>query len=133
MPTLNFNAGKNIIVPNENNTTYRGLGGDDTYVISKATIKNSKIDIVDTSSNSLKDKNSAEISKNDTEAVIALRDLQKGITVLDLSFLDIDPGTTVEIKSHYWNRKDLDPMWFSVAGEIGIWNFFDIADNSLVA
>ena len=132
MPTLNFNAGKNIIVPNENNTTYRGLEGGDTYVISKATIKNSKIDIVDTSSNSLKDKNSAEISKNDTEAVIALRDLQKGITVLDLSFLDIDPGTTVEIKSHYWNRKDLDPMWFSVAGEIGIWNFFDIADNSLV-
>ena len=113
MPTLNFNAGKNIIVPNEDNTTYRGLGDGDTYVISKATIKNSKIDIVDTSSNSLKDKNSAEISKNDTEAVIALRDLQKGITVLDLSFLDIDPGTSVEIKGHYWHGSlDDDPVWY---------------------
>jgi hypothetical protein len=48
MATLNFNAGKNIIVPNENNTTYRGLEGGDIYVISKATVKNSKIDIIDT-------------------------------------------------------------------------------------
>jgi hypothetical protein len=136
MPTLNFNAGKNIIVPNEDNTTYRGLGDGDTYVISKATEKNSKIDIVDTSTDPLKDKNSVEISKNDTEAVIALRDLQKGITVLDLSFLDIDPGTTVEIKSHYWNGEGYDPQWYSGDGgeefSTGIWNFFDIVDNSLV-
>ena len=48
MPTLNFNSGNNIIIPTENNTTYRGLEGDDTYIISKATVKNSKIDIVDT-------------------------------------------------------------------------------------
>ena len=48
MPTLNFNSGNNIIVPTENKTTYRGLEGNDTYIISKATVKNSKIDIVDT-------------------------------------------------------------------------------------
>ncbi len=48
MPTLNFNSGNNIIVPTENKTTYRGLEGDDTYIISKATVKNSKIDIIDT-------------------------------------------------------------------------------------
>ena len=115
---------KNIIVPNEDNTTYRGLGDGDTYVISKATEKNSKIDIVDTSTDPLKDKNSVEISKNDTEAVIALRDLQKGITVLDLSFLDIDPGTTVEIKSHYWNGEGYDPQWYSRRWWRGIfyWN-----------
>ena len=112
------------------------MEGGDTYVISKATEKNSKIDIVDTSTDPLKDKNSVEISKNDTEAVIALRDLQKGITVLDLSFLDIDPGTTVEIKSHYWNGEGYDPQWYSGDGgeefSTGIWNFFDIVDNSLV-
>ena len=48
MPTLNFNSGNNIIIPTENNTTYRGLEGNDTYIISKATVKNSKIDIIDT-------------------------------------------------------------------------------------
>ena len=48
MPTLNFNSGNNIIIPTENKTTYRGLGGNDTYIISKATEKNGKIDIIDT-------------------------------------------------------------------------------------
>ena len=48
MPTLNYNSGNNIIIPTENKTTYRGLGGNDTYIISKATEKNSKIDIIDT-------------------------------------------------------------------------------------
>ena len=51
MTTLNYNSGNNIIVPSENNTTYRGLEGDDTYIISKATIKDSKINIVDTKGN----------------------------------------------------------------------------------
>ena len=48
MATLNFNSGNNIIIPSENNTTYRGLEGDDTYIISKAAIKDSKIKIIDT-------------------------------------------------------------------------------------
>ena len=51
MTTLNYNSGNNIIVPSENNTTYRGLEGDDIYIISKATIKDSKINIVDTKGN----------------------------------------------------------------------------------
>ena len=45
MATLNFNSGNNIIIPSENNTTYRGLEGDDTYIISKAAIKDSKITV----------------------------------------------------------------------------------------
>ena len=48
MPTLNFNSGNNIIIPTENKITYRGLEGNDTYIISKATEKNGKIDIIDT-------------------------------------------------------------------------------------
>ena len=44
MPTLNYNSGNNIIIPTENKTTYRGLEGNDTYIISRATEKNSKID-----------------------------------------------------------------------------------------
>ena len=48
MATLNFNSGNNIIIPSENNTTYRGLEGDDTYIISEAAIKDSKIKIIDT-------------------------------------------------------------------------------------
>ena len=48
MPTLNYNSGNNIIIPTENKTTYRGLEGNDTYIISRATEKNSKIDIIDT-------------------------------------------------------------------------------------
>ena len=48
MTTLNYNSGNNIIVQTENKITYRGLGGNDTYIISKTTEKNGKIDIIDT-------------------------------------------------------------------------------------
>ena len=43
MATLNFNTGKNYIVPSENDTTYRGLAGDDVYIISQATEDNAVI------------------------------------------------------------------------------------------
>ena len=47
--TLNFNEGDSIIVPSEDGSTLRGLGGNDTYILSSKTIKpNSKIQIVDT-------------------------------------------------------------------------------------
>jgi hypothetical protein len=46
--TLNFNSGKNYIIPTENDMTYRGLGGDDVYIISKAIPSNTKIQIIDT-------------------------------------------------------------------------------------
>ena len=48
MATLNFNSGKNFIIPTENDMTYRGLGGDDVYIISKAIESNTKIQIIDT-------------------------------------------------------------------------------------
>ena len=47
--TLNFNSGNNIIVASEDGTTYRGLSGDDTYILSKETIKaNAEITLIDT-------------------------------------------------------------------------------------
>ena len=48
MATLNFNSGKNFIIPTENDMTYRGLGGDDVYIISKDIQSNTKIQIIDT-------------------------------------------------------------------------------------
>ena len=48
MASLNFNSGKNFIIPTENDMTYRGLGGDDVYIISKAIPSNVKIQIIDT-------------------------------------------------------------------------------------
>ena len=48
MATLNFNTGKNYIVPSENDTTYRGLAGDDVYIISQATEDNAVIKIIET-------------------------------------------------------------------------------------
>ena len=48
MAILNFNSGKNFIVPTENNTTYAGKAGDDVYIISQAIESNAKIDIIDT-------------------------------------------------------------------------------------
>ena len=48
MASLNFNSGKNYIIPTENDMTYRGLGGDDVYIISKAIPSNTKIQIIDT-------------------------------------------------------------------------------------
>ena len=46
--TINYSSGNDIIVPT-NNTTYRGLQGDDIYVISKAIPYDSSLSIVDTS------------------------------------------------------------------------------------
>ena len=46
--TINYSPGNDIIIPT-NNTTYRGLQGDDIYVISKAIPSGSSLSIVDTS------------------------------------------------------------------------------------
>ena len=46
--TINYSPGNDIIIPT-NNKTYRGLQGDDIYVISKAIPSGSSISIVDTS------------------------------------------------------------------------------------
>jgi hypothetical protein len=49
MATINHGSGADIIVPNNNGTTYRGLGGDDTYILSNSIAANAAITIVDTS------------------------------------------------------------------------------------
>tara|TARA_B100001559_G_scaffold163924_1_gene137461 strand:+ start:352 stop:1812 length:1461 start_codon:yes stop_codon:yes gene_type:complete len=46
--TINYSSGNDIIVPT-NNTTYRGLQGDDIYLISKVIPSDSSLSIVDTS------------------------------------------------------------------------------------
>ena len=49
MATINHSSGADIIVPSNNGTTYRGLGGDDTYILSNSIAANAAITIVDTS------------------------------------------------------------------------------------
>ena len=49
MATINHSSGADIIVPSNNGTTYRGLGGDDTYILSNSIEANASITIVDTS------------------------------------------------------------------------------------
>ena len=44
--TINYSSGNDIIIPT-NNTTYRGLKGDDIYVISKAIPSDTSLTIVD--------------------------------------------------------------------------------------
>ena len=52
--TLNFNDGNNIIVLDNHNTTFRGLAGDDVYIISQKTVnKDAKIEIIDTNGNNI--------------------------------------------------------------------------------
>ena len=46
--TINFSSANDIIVPTNNNETYRGLDGDDVYIISNAIPNNSLITIIDT-------------------------------------------------------------------------------------
>ena len=45
--TLNYSYGNDIIVTTSSET-YRGLRGDDTYIISKGLLPNSNISIIDT-------------------------------------------------------------------------------------
>jgi hypothetical protein len=53
MATINASTGADIIVPSNNGTTYRGLGGNDTYIISNAIAANAKVTIVDTWTNTI--------------------------------------------------------------------------------
>ena len=49
MATINHGSGADIIVPSNTGTTYRGLAGDDTYIISNSIAANAAVTIVDTS------------------------------------------------------------------------------------
>ena len=46
--TVNFSSENDIIVPTNNNETYRGLDGDDVYIVSNAIPNDSLITIIDT-------------------------------------------------------------------------------------
>ena len=46
--TINYSSDNDIIIPTQHNTTYRGLGGDDVYIITRAISDGAKISIVDT-------------------------------------------------------------------------------------
>jgi len=45
----NATTGNDILVPTNDNVTYRGLSGDDVYILSSAIAANAKVSIVDTS------------------------------------------------------------------------------------
>ena len=51
MATINHSSKSDVIVPSNNGDTYRGLAGDDIYIISDAVVANAKITIVDTTGN----------------------------------------------------------------------------------
>ncbi len=51
MATLNATTSSDILIPTNNGVTYRGLAGDDTYILSNAITANASISIVDTSGN----------------------------------------------------------------------------------
>ena len=54
MPTLNFSSSDDYIIPSNKSFTYRGLDGNDTYIISPNTISdNAKISIIDTSGSNI--------------------------------------------------------------------------------
>ena len=46
--TINYSSDNDIIIPTQHNTTYRGLAGDDIYIITSAISDGAKINIVDT-------------------------------------------------------------------------------------
>ena len=46
--TINYSSDNDIIIPTQHDTTYRGLGGDDIYIITRAISDGAKINIVDT-------------------------------------------------------------------------------------
>ena len=63
--TINFSSANDIIVPTNNNETYRGLDGDDVYIISNAIPNNSLITIIDTNGqNIIQLTNGLEISSS---------------------------------------------------------------------
>ena len=63
--TVNYSSGNDIIVPTSNNESYRGLDGDDIYIISNAIPKQSSITIIDTSGkNIIQLTNELEISSS---------------------------------------------------------------------
>ena len=50
---INYSSNNDIIIPTQDKTTYRGLSGDDTYIITNAINPGAEINIVDTDGNNI--------------------------------------------------------------------------------
>ena len=82
MPTLNHSSRTDVIVPSNNKFTYRGLAGDDIYIISEAVNSNAKITIVDTSgSNKIQLIDGLVIASSKFAADAVLLTLSNGATI----------------------------------------------------
>ena len=95
MATINHSSGADIIVPSNNGTTYRGLGGDDTYIISNSIAANAAITIVDTSgANKIQLVDGLSVASTKFAADAAQLTLSNGavVTINGASNFDFDLG-----------------------------------------
>jgi len=95
MATINHSSGADIIVPNNNGTTYRGLGGDDTYILSNSIAANAAITIVDTSgSNTIQLVDGLSVASTKFAADAVQLTLSNGavVTINGASNFDFDLG-----------------------------------------
>ncbi|MDC0070710.1 calcium-binding protein [Rhodobiaceae bacterium] len=95
MATINHSSGADIIVPSNNGTTYRGLGGDDTYIISNSIAANAAITIVDTSgTNKIQLVDGLSVASTKFAADAAQLTLSNGavVTINGASNFDFDLG-----------------------------------------
>ena len=80
--TINYGPGNDIIVPTSNNETYRGLDGDDVYIISNAIPKHSLITIIDTNGkNIIQLTNELEISSSRFSRDSSRIELSNGVSI----------------------------------------------------
>ncbi len=82
MPTINHSSSVDVIVPSNNKFTYRGLAGDDIYIISKAVNSDASITIVDTEgSNKIQLVDGLVIASSKFAANAVLLTLSNGATI----------------------------------------------------
>ena len=95
MATINHSSGADIIVPSNGGTTYRGLGGDDTYILSNSIAANAAITIVDTSgSNTIQLVNGLSVASTKFAADAVQLTLSNGavVTINGASNFNFDLG-----------------------------------------
>ena len=100
--TVNYSSGNDIIVPTSNNESYRGLDGDDIYIISNAIPKQSSITIIDTSGkNIIQLTNELEISSSRFSRDSIRIELSNGATITingsDKFFFEVGGNITAGI------------------------------------
>ncbi|MAU38056.1 MAG: class C beta-lactamase-related serine hydrolase [Rhizobiales bacterium TMED94] len=100
--TINYSPGNDIIVPTINNETYRGLDGDDIYIISNAIPKHSLITIIDTNGkNIIQLTNELEISSIRFSRDSSRIELSNGVSITingaDKFFFEVGGNITAGI------------------------------------